>query len=291
MMRTGLLVAGSILLLAPSYAQEKTLFRTGVQTVMLHATVQGDDGRLVPDLPRDAFEVRDEGRPVEITIFSSDPQPITVALLLDMSGSMIGNFLRVREATKHFIDALQDGDRARIGTFGTEVALSPWLTGEKKILHRVLREELWPGGGTPLWNAIYGAMTSLDSEPGRRVILALTDGVASGNLSGLPGSEGKVKDKAENDGFMIYAIGMEGSPLDRAVISLSERTGGGHFKLDAGADLSGTFLRVIEELRHQYLIGFTPPKADGKMHDVDVKIARDGMKVRARRNYRASGGS
>lgn len=284
-------LAAFLLLLAPGGAQERTVFRTRVQTVMLHATVQGDDGRLVPDLPRNAFEVRDEGRPVEITVFSSDPQPITVVLLLDMSGSMIGHFLRVREATKHFIEALQEGDRARIGTFGIEVALSPWLTGDKKILHRVLREELWPGGGTPLWNAIHGAMTSLDEEPGRRVVLVLTDGVASGNLPGLPGSEGKVRDKAENGGFMFYVIGIEGSPLDESVTTLAGRTGGGHFKLDAGADLSATFLRVIEELRHQYLIGFTPPKADGKMHDVDVKIRRDRMKVRARKSYRAPEGT
>ena len=291
MTRAGLLIAGCILLLAPGAAQEKTVFRTRVQTVMLHATVQGDDGRLVPGLPRDAFEVRDERRAVEITTFSSDPQPITVALLLDMSGSMVRHFLRVRDATKHFVDALQDGDRARIGTFGTEVTLSPWLTGDKKILHRIVQEELWPGGGTPLWNAIYGAMTSLDNESGRRVILVLTDGVASGNLPGLSGSEGKVKDKAENDGFMVYAIGMEGSPLDRSVIEIAERTGGGHLKLESEADLSATFLRVIEELRHQYLIGFTPPKADGKMHDVDVKLRRDGMKVRARKRYRAPDGT
>ena len=291
MTRAPLLIVGCILLLVPGAAQEKTVFRSRVQTVMLHATVQGEDGRLVPDLPRDAFDVRDEGRSVEITTFSSDPQPITVALLLDMSGSMVGHFLRVRESTRHFIDALQEGDRARIGTFGTEVTLSPWLTGDRKILHRVLQEELWPGGGTPLWNAIYGAMTSLDDETGRRVILVLTDGVASGNLPGLPGSEGKVKDKAENDGFMLYAIGIEGAPLDRSVTQLAERTGGGHFKLDSAADLSSTFLRVIEELRHQYLIAFTPPKADGKMHDVDVKLRRDGMKVRARKNYRAPDGT
>lgn len=145
MLRIGLVIAGCALLLALADAQQKTVFRTRVQTVMLHATVQEDEGRLVPELPRDAFEVRDEGRPVAITTLSNDPQPITVALLLDMSGSMAGNFLRVRAATRAFIDALQDGDRARIGTFGVEVALSPWLTGDKTILHRILTEELWPG--------------------------------------------------------------------------------------------------------------------------------------------------
>src|SRR5688500_18599683 len=104
-----------IMLLPQAGAQEKTLFRSSVHTVMLHATGHSRDGHLVPDLTREAFEVRDEGRPVEITVFSSDPQPITVVLLLDMSGSMERHFLRVRESSRHLIDALQPGDRARIG--------------------------------------------------------------------------------------------------------------------------------------------------------------------------------
>jgi VWFA-related protein len=283
-------LAAGLLMLPAAATQEKTVFRTGVQTVMLHATVRADDGRLVPDLGKEDFEVHDEGRPVTITVFSSDPQPITVVLLLDMSGSMERHFLRVRESTKHFIDALQPGDRARIGTFGAEVALNPWLTGDKRILHRVVNEELWPGGGTPLWNAVYAGMKSLDGEGGRRVVLALTDGQSTPGLPGLQGSSRQARNKAEDDGFMIYAIGVEGSPLDAEITTLADRSGGGHFKLEAGADLSATFLRVVEELRHQYVIGFTPPKADGKLHDLDVHLKTAGMKARARRNYRAPAG-
>jgi VWFA-related protein len=290
MPRAPSILAALISLAVHPSAQDRTVFRSGVQTVALHVTVRGADGRLVPDLERSAFEVRDEGKPVEITVFSNDPQPITAVLLLDMSGSMVSHFLRVRESTRHLIDALHADDRVRIGTFGVEVALSPWLTGDKTILHRVLKEELWPGGGTPLWNAVYAGMESLASESGRRVILALTDGVATHGLPGLAGSDDQARDKAEQEGFMLYAIGIEGSPLDRKVIELAHRTGGGYFKLEANADLSATFLRVVEELRHQYVLGFSPPKSDGKMHDVDVKVRHKGMTVRARKNYRAPGG-
>jgi Ca-activated chloride channel homolog len=289
MARGLVLIAALILLLAPASAQQKTVFRSGVQTVVLHATVRRDDGRLVPDLEQDAFEVRDEGRKVDITVFSNDPQPITVALLLDMSGSMVRHFLRVRESTKHFIDALHKDDRVRIGTFGVEVALNPWLTDDKAILRRIVNEELWPGGGTPLWEAVHAAMDSLEHESGRRVILTLSDGVDAGEIPGMEGSSGRARERAEGEGFMVYAIGVEGAPLDHGITALAERTGGGYFKLEAGADLSATFVRVVEELRHQYVLGFTPPKADGKMHEVDVGITRAGMNVRARRNYRAPG--
>lgn len=249
---------------------------------MVYATVQSRDGRLVPGLTKDDFEVHDEGRPAPITVFSSDPQPITVAVLLDMSGSMESHFLRVREATRHLIDALAAGDRARIGTFGAEVALSPHLTGDKRILQRVLAEELWPGGRTPLWEAVVAAMRSLDRESGRRVVLAVTDGFDSDD-----GPVGEARRRAERDGFMIYAIGLEGSLLEEELLDLAERTGGGHFVLERNAELTAAMTRVIEELRHQYLIGFSPGVADGRMHRLQVRVNRERMSVRARRQYRA----
>ena len=282
-----LLCLASALLLIPVSAQQKALFKSGNQTVVLHATVRSDDGRLVPDLTAQDFAIRDEGQPVEISVFSSDPQPITVALLLDMSGSMIGHFLRVREATRFFVDAIQPGDRVRIGTFGDEVSISPVLTGDKAVLHELLLYELWPGGGTPLWNAICAAMRSLEKEPGRRVIVTLTDGADTGGLPGLKGDRKDARKWVEDDGFMVYAIGMEGADLEDKMIELADQGGGGHFMLEKGADLRATFARVIDELRHQYEIGYVLPQADGKLHDVEVIVKKPGMQVRAKKNYRA----
>ena len=290
MPRVLLALAAPLLLLLPAFAQEKAVFRSGVQTVVLHATVRSDSGRLVPDLTAEDFEILDEGQPVEISVFSGDPQPITVALLLDMSGSMIGHFLRVREATQFFVDAIQPGDRVRIGTFGDEVSLSPVLTGNKTVLHQIISYELWPGGGTPLWNAICAGMRSLEKEPGRRVVLTLTDGADTGGLPGLKGDRGDARKAVEDQGFMVYAIGMEGARLEDDIIELAAQGGGGHFMLERGADLQATFARVLDELRHQYEIGYVLPKADGKLHDVEVRVKKAGMKVRAKKNYRAPKG-
>lgn len=276
------LVLGVLLLSASVAADQPPTFRSGVQTVVLHATVRSSEGRLVPDLTRDDFEVLDEGRRVEITAFSSDPQPVTVALLLDMSGSMEGLFLRVREATAHLVNSLQPGDRMRIGTFGQEVALSPWLTGDKTILQRVLNEELWPGGPTPLWTATLAAMASLEGEPGRRVVLVLTDGIGSDS-----NRAGRARTAAEKGGFMVYAVGLDGTRLDPSLVSLANLTGGGHVTVPRDADPAAAFARILEELRHQYVIGFAPVVHDGKLHKVDVRVRRSGFNVRARRTYLA----
>ena len=275
------------MLLPQAAPQEKTLFRSSVHTVMLHATVHSGAGHLVPDLTRDDFEVRDEGRPVEITVFSSDPQPITVVLLLDMSGSMERHFLRVRESTRHLIDALQPGDRARIGSFGMEVALSPWLTENKRILHRILKEELWPGGGTPLWNAMELGIGSLDEEPGRRVVLTLTDGSDSCRGRACTPFD-KVEAAALEGEVLVYAVGMAGSRLGGDIKRLAERTGGGHFDLAADANLTETFARVAAELRQQYLIGFTPAVLDGKRHRIEVRMRKPGLTARTRADYLAA---
>ena len=109
-------------------------FRTSVDTVSIYATVSEADGRLVPDLVKEDFTVLDNGTPREITLFSSETQPITVVIMLDMSGSMFSRFLRLRTSTLSFVDALLPQDRAQIGTFGEEIAISPHLTGDKQVL-------------------------------------------------------------------------------------------------------------------------------------------------------------
>jgi VWFA-related protein len=279
-------------------------FRSGVQTVSVYATVRDASGRLATNLTRDEFRVFDNGRPVDIGVFSNDIQPLTVAVMLDMSGSMVPRFIRVRTATLHFIDALLPHDRAAIGSFGAEVFVSPMLTGNKDILKRVVNEELWPGGGTPLWAALTEAMTALRAETGRRVVLALTDGRNSDALVRLsrpsldrsallrwPGDPTfrKVRTRAVEEAFMVYAIGFEGSGLDRAVVDLTAETGGGHFQLPRGADLTVTFSQVAEELRRQYLLGFVPEARDGRMHTLEVRVTRPGYTVRARQTYLAEG--
>lgn len=267
---------------------QQATFRAGVQTVAIYATVRDADGRLVPDLDREAFQVLDDGRPARIAVFSNEVQPFTAVIMLDMSGSMVWRLLTVRESARRFVDALSIHDRARIGTFGAEVAISPHLTGDKAVLTRVLSEELWPGGFTPLWRATMAAMSSIDGERGRRVVVVMSDGRDSDTFDHRP-EPGDVKRFAVRSAFMIYAIGVQGPGFSSDLADVAEETGGGHFELKSDADLADTFARVAEELRHQYLLGFSPSALDGKTHKVEVRIPRSGFKVRATKSYVARG--
>ena len=74
---------------------------------------------------------------------------------------------------------------------------------------------------------------------------------------------------------------------DEGLPKIAAATGGGYFELTSAADLAGTFKRVADELHHQYALGFTPAKLDGKMHALEVRMSDAGMTARARRSYLA----
>jgi len=311
-MRFVRLLALMLVLIAAPRAQQP-VFRGGASIVSLYPSVRDANGRLVDNLTAADFQILDAGKPAKITTFSNDLVPITVAVMLDMSTSMIGEQERVRDAGLHFVDLLLPFDRARIGTFGDEIAVSPWLTSDKTILQRVLHEEVWPGGSTPLWTAMRAAMLSLKEEPGRRVVLVLSDGVDTGcaRRIGIPFAPGDaaftpparagesdptappcahfpdVQKAALDEEFMIYSIGLEGPGLTSGLRQLADDTGGGRFELKRLADLDVTFGQVADELHHQYAIGFTPVALDGATHLLEVRLAKPGLTARARRSYLA----
>jgi Ca-activated chloride channel family protein len=290
-MRTTLAIVFAVAAILTVAAQDQQVtFKTSISSVAVYATVSDRSGRLVTDLTRDDFEVLDDGKPVQMTTFSNEPQPLAVALMLDMSTSIVKTAMRIRDAAGQFVRALGPDDRVRIGTFGDEIGISPLLTSDRAELDRILHEELWPGGATPLWNALTAAMQSLDGQAGRRALVSLTDGDNSSSLPEWPGTQDEVEKKALDDGFMLFAIGIEGAGVDKRFARLVEQTGGIHFDVQKDGDLAGTFAKVAEELRHQYLLGFQPRALDGKTHKLEVRVKRPGHTVRARKTYLAVAG-
>jgi hypothetical protein len=79
---------------------------------------------------------------------------------------------------------------------------------------------------------------------------------------------------------------MEGP--DEGLPKIAAATGGGYFELTSTRDLASTFARVANELHHQYALGFTPEKLDGKMHDLTVRVSQPNLIARARKRYLAS---
>ena len=308
--RLPLLAAVALVLCTVQTPAQQQPFRSGSKTVAVFATVTDGEGRLVPDLVREEFEVRDKGKPQPLTVFSNDIQPITVIMMLDRSGSMRGNFRLVEAAGEAFVRRLLPGDKARIGSFADKIQIDPeGFSSDQDQLIRILRSEMPVAGPTPLWNAVDEAITSLKDQDGRRVVLVFSDGGDSpGNFRLSNRSVMDIMRRAQQENVMVYAVGLQTTTLrapgrgglggfggsmsqnrpDPALGAVADDTGGGYFELNRAEDLASTFARVADELHRQYALGFEPAELDGKMHKLEVRVRTRGMKVRARKEYFAA---
>jgi VWFA-related protein len=269
-------------------AEVPQVFRADVNAVAVHVTVRDADGRFVPGLTRDAFEILDDGRPTEVVQFSSDPQPLSVAVMLDMSQGSSWGQIDLRSAVLAFADSLKPVDRMSLGSFGLEIAVGANLTNDRGEIARVLDEEMWKGGGTPLWQAIRAATGSLGDESGRRVVLVVTDGRDSGGLPGFEGGRSGAERQALADETMVYAVLFENNrdhEIDGGLLNLTEIVGGGHLVVPQRSDATSVMARLPEELRHQYLLGFVPAALDGQVHRLEVRMNDRRLKATARKNY------
>jgi VWFA-related protein len=261
--------------------------------VPIYATVIDSSGRLVPDLERQHFEVFDELKPQELTLFKSDVQPVTVVVMLDTSGSMTFNLDLLKLAAEQFVLRLLPEDKARIGSFSDKIIISPTFTNNRDELVRILHNDIQFGNPTFLWDAIDESMTALKDETGRRVVLIFTDG--DDETSRRTTLQSDIA-RAQTEEFMVYAIGLHSQIMGHTtkpapgLRKLADETGGGYFELTRTADLGPTFTRVADELHRQYVLGFSPQTLDGRMHKLDVKVKLPGMQVRARKSYLASKG-
>ncbi|HVT48915.1 MAG TPA: VWA domain-containing protein [Vicinamibacterales bacterium] len=291
-------------------AQQPPVFRGGTETVGIFATVLDRDGELVLNLHRDDFTVEDDGRPQTITTFGNGVQPITAALLVDTSASMTLNLELAQMAAEQFVIRMLPTDRARVGSFSDRIDLSPTFTSDRDALLQSLRTGLHIGNPTKLWDAVAETMTALEPLGGRRIILLFTDGMDTISTA----READILARARAEDVMIYVVQFRSTPLanlaevplapsasevfrgdprfrnpppTEALRQLARQTGGGHFLLSEHDDVNATFTAVMNELHHQYALGFVPERFDNKLHALTVTVDRPGVTVRARRSYLA----
>lgn len=297
----------------PPPQQQPPVFRGGVETVAIYVTVLDRYGEMVLTLRRDDFQVFDNGQRQPLTLFVRGLQPITAMLLLDMSASMGLNLELAKAAAEQFIIRMLPGDRAAFGTFSNRVDLGQEFLGDRDRLLQAVRGELHIGNPTRLWDAIAQTMTQLGPVGGRRIILLLTDG--DDTMSDLQFEQ--VMARARTEEMMIYVVefqttlqaaraeiplaptaswvfGGNGPGARRGIRDglrqLSEQTGGGYFRLGEFDDINTTFTRVMQELHYQYILGIAPSRADGRLHQIETRVDRPNVVVRARRSYLAPGG-
>lgn len=274
-------------------AAQQPTFRSGSRVVPSFVTVTDSNNRLVADLTREDFEIYDNGRVQEVTIFDNEVRPFTVVVMLDTSISMTHRLKDLYAGAEQFLLRLLPHDKATVGGFNDKIEFASEFSSDRNSLVSALKS-LDYGNQTHLYDAVYASLDQLEKVEGRKVILLFTDGADFGSRQG----PGRALERARDREVMIYGIGLETeffngqsvvrSKPDSILNRFANETGGGYFDLKKDADLNASFTRIAQELRSQYLLGFSPPTLDGKVHRLEVRVKRPGLKTRSRRSYVAS---
>ena len=296
-----LLLISVLLLQAPPIAKpvaeplpEALALSVDVDLVNVLFTVSDRKGRFVPSLPKEKFRVFDNNRRQVITHFSSETDsPLTIALLIDTSGSIQNKVDFEQEAAIRFLKSILRGgiDRALLITFDLQVKLLQDYTDNIASLARAA-ENISIGGGTPLYDAVYVAATEkLARQPGRRIAILISDGMDT--TSRRPFQDA-LRAAQQND-TTVYCIstneiGMEfhgGDSGNKVLRKLAEETGGRAFFPSKVKDLEKVFQKLNEELRAQYALAYGPSEVsqDGAFHKIRIETDDRYLRIQARNGY------
>jgi len=275
-------------------AQERT-FTVDVRLVRLLAAVQDDHGKPAGDLNKDDFTVYDNGVKQDVSVFERyTQQPLSVALLVDISGSTAKDLKYEADSVSRFLKTLfREGnplDSCALFTFNWEVRLRTSFTRNMQRLEhemRLLRGE----AGTAMYDAIWLASQELEDREGRKVVVLVTDG---GDTYSIKKFDDALRALHHADAILYSIVVMPitndaGRNIggENALQTLSVNTGGRIFYPSVGSTLDQTFDDILRDLRTQYYLGYYPhtPPATERFHHVEVKMSRPGLRVLTRNGY------
>lgn len=252
-----------------------------VNRVILWVTVTDRSDKLVGDLTKESFTVLEEGAPQTIRDFLLEDRPITMAIVLDSSGSMRDAMPEVHQAAAGFVETLRPQDRALVIDFDDKVFLLQELTSDQAVLKEAVgsTEAL---GSTALYDALHAAFRKLRGIEGRKAIVLLTDGDDTSSQFAYA----RILEEAKAQSVLLYAIGL-GDVRKSVLKEFSETTGGRAFFVGKASELAEVYRKIAEELRRQYYLSYatTNTKWDGRFIKLEVKSKNPDWSVRARRGY------
>lgn len=282
--------------------QSDAVFRSNVQLVRILATVKDETGEPVGSLEKSDFEVRDNGVPQKIAVFERQTgQPLSVAVMIDNSGSTARDLKYETESVTRFLHALlREGnpqDAVALYSFNWEIVKQNAFTRNVPKIERSLKA-LRGEAGTSLYDAILLASRDIADRPGRKVLVIVTDG---GDTTSHSDFQAAVQ-AAQLADAVIYPVLVVPITNDagrnvggeNALTTIALRTGGRVFAPSLGAALDRSFDEIIRDLRTQYLLAFYPhnvPLTRDRFHALDVSISRSllaekpGLQVKARSGY------
>ena len=293
-------------------------FRTSVDLINVTATVTDAQGRFVPGLRMEDFDVYEDGKLQKISQFDSERVPVSLGLVIDASGSMAGEKMAAaQDAVRRFLDELLGPeDEVFLMRFDSRVTvLSPW-TANRAAVSRIVGS-IRPSGGTALYDAMADAVPLGEQGTRRKKALVL---LSDGNDQNSRTDVHTVQQQIRESELLVYAIGIDGQQetlaqaIPRIILqwprpgsgsrppvghssagerlnvgalrSITDDSGGRTEIIKNARDLDAATAGIASELSRQYFLGYsTSSPRDGRWHTIDVRLKRGNYTVRARKGF------
>ena len=301
-------------------------FRTSVDLINVTATVTDSQGRFVPGLRMEDFEVYEDGKLQKISQFDSERVPVSLGIVLDSSGSMEGEKMtKARDAVRRFLDELLGPqDEVFLMRFDSRVSmLSDWTENRAAVSRMV--GSIRPTGGTALYDAMSDAVPLGEQGTRRKKALVL---ISDGNDSDSSTDVDTVQRQIRESEMLVYAVGIDsagesvgqtiGKVLGRIILnsprsgpsvrtsrssggerlnegvlrSITDDSGGRTEIIRNARDIDAATAGIASELSRQYFLGYsTSSPRDGRWHTIDVRVKRGNYTIRARKGFTAERGN
>jgi VWFA-related protein len=263
-----------------------------VNRVLLWVSATNKRGDYITDLTKEELQVFEDDKPQKVIDFYAEDRPITMAILIDTSGSMRDKIGEVHNAAGSFVETLREIDRALIIDFDDNVFLIQDLTSDHAALKTAI-ESTEPLGATSIYDALHAAYRKIGTIDGRKAIVLLSDGEDTTSQFGFK----RVLEESKANNTLIYSIavggGSGGGSRKNVLKEFSEVTGGRFFSVKKAEDLAGVYQQIAEELRKQFYLTYSTDNDgwNGRWIKLRVVTNREDVKSRSRRGYFAVRGS
>jgi len=274
-------------------APQRGRIRVNVNLVNVLVSVLDEHNRPAPDLPRESFQLFEEGAEQKIDVFESETQlPLDLALMIDSSLSAHKEIAFEQDAAAHFIrQVLRPGDRLAVFAVGENVTLLEGFSDNVATLQAAVHR-MPSDAGTSIYDAILLASRSLEhrGEDRRRVIILVTDAGETTSTSDFDAA----RKGAVRSGSLLYTIVIRpvknesgrNTAGEHALETITDTMGGAMFYPDVASELDAIFDRINRELRTQYRLGYYPnPRGPANTYrQIEVKVSGK-YQVRHRKSY------
>jgi Ca-activated chloride channel family protein len=266
---------------AGAAAIPQTRLRVDSSLVLIPVHVTTPAGTSVTTLTKEHFQLFEDGVEQKITQFAKDDAPISIGFLFDTSGSMTTKIRKSSEAAATFFKTANADDEFFLVEFNDRPKLTIPFTPDSDLIYRKIARTR-PFGRTSLLDAIHLAMVQMKSARNlRKAIVVVSDG--GDNRSRFTSSD--IKSAMLESDVQLYAMGifdlddLRKHPVEeingpQLLDDLAEQTGGRSYTVEDLNDLDSISARISNELRNQYLLGYSPSDGsrDGKFRRVRLKL-------------------